>query len=121
MSKAFDRHRFAWRAMVERDFSLSHVAFRLAFVLCELVQEKKGYAYPKIEDLKKRIHVSGSTIKRAIDELEKKGYLHVTSSRGRGHSSEYRLIGENGSRAGSFNDDEKSPRVDFFFRRKGFI
>ena len=52
----------------------------------------EGYCFPSLPEISARTRYSESTVRRAIHDLERLGYLTMTPGSGRGYRSEYQLI-----------------------------
>lgn len=56
------------------DTELSHMA-RAVYMYLKDRSDIKGTCWPSIKNIGKDLHVSQSTVKRALNELEKAGYI----------------------------------------------
>ncbi len=56
------------------DTELSHMA-RAVYMYLKDRSDTKGTCWPKIKSIAKDLNISQSTVKRALNELEKAGYI----------------------------------------------
>lgn len=54
--------------------------------------DQDGHCYPSMPEIVNRTRFSESTVRRAIKNLERDGYLTVKHGQGKGHRSQYQLI-----------------------------
>ena len=66
-----------------RDPELTPLAFMLAYVLADLVNEREGCAWPGITHLAAECHVTGKGVKKVIRSLVERGHLSVEAGVGR--------------------------------------
>lgn len=92
MASSFAREKFLWLDQVRRDPELTPLAFLLAYVLADLVNERDGYAWPGIAHLAAECHVTEKGVKRVIRSLVERGHLSVEFGIGRGRTNRYRWI-----------------------------
>lgn len=82
---------FTWRtAITDRDSSASALERHVALTLSMFMSEAGDSAFPAMETLASRCGRSVSTVRGALRELERKGWLEVEFNRGRGHTNRYR-------------------------------
>jgi hypothetical protein len=77
---------------VRRDPELTPLAFMLAYVLADLVNEREGYAWPSIAHLAVECRVTEKGVKKVIRSLVERGHLCVEAGVGRGRTNRYRWI-----------------------------
>jgi Helix-turn-helix domain len=75
---------------VRADPDLTPLAFMLAYMLADLVNEREGCAWPGIAHLAAECHVTEKGIKKIIRSLVEHGHLHVEVCVGRGRTNRYR-------------------------------
>ncbi len=92
MASSFAHEKFLWLDQVRRDPELTPLAFMLAYVLADLVNEREGYAWPGIAHLAAECHVTGKGVKKVIRSLVEPGHLSVEVGVGRGRTNRYRWI-----------------------------
>jgi hypothetical protein len=93
----FANKKFIWLDQVRADAELTPLAFMLAFVLANLVNEKEGHAWPSVERLAAECHVTENGVKKVIRRLVERGHLCVELGGGRGNTNRYRWIIKTGS------------------------
>lgn len=92
MASSFAREKFLWLDQVRRDPELTPLAFMLAYVLADLVNEREGCAWPGITHLAAECRVTGKGVKKVIRSLVERGHLCVEVGVGRGRTNRYRWI-----------------------------
>ena len=92
MASSVAREKFLWLDQVHRDPELTPLAFMLAYVLADLVNEREGCAWPGIPHLAAECHVTGKGVKKVIRSLVERGHLSVEAGVGRGRTNRYRWI-----------------------------
>ena len=92
MASSFASEKFVWLNQVRSDPELTPLAFMLAYVLADLVNEREGYAWPGIAHLAAECHVTGKGVKKVIRSLVERGHLCVEVGVGRGQTNRYRWI-----------------------------
>jgi hypothetical protein len=92
MASSFAREKFLWLDQVRRDPELTPLAFMLAYVLADLVNEREGCAWPGIAHLAAECRVTGKGVKKVIRSLAAHGHLCVEVGVGRGRTNRYRWI-----------------------------
>jgi hypothetical protein len=92
MASSFAREKFLWLNQVRADPELTPLAFMLAYVLADLVNEREGCAWPGITYLAAECRVTEKGIKKVIRSLVERGHLHVEVGVGRGRTNRYRWI-----------------------------
>ena len=90
--KLFRSEKFVWLNQVRADPELTPLAFMLAYVLADLVNEREGYAWPGIAHLAAECHVTEKGVKKVIRSLVERGHLSVEVGVGRGRTNRYRWI-----------------------------
>ena len=112
MASSFAREKFLWLDQVRRDPDLTPLAFMLAYVLADLVNEREGCAWPGITHLAAECRVTRKGVKKVIRSLVERGHLSVEVGVGRGRTNRYRWIInlEDGRRVGdaSHAQDDRS-------------
>ena len=110
---SFVQANFVWLDQVRADAELTPLAFMLAYVLANLVNDRKGYAWPSVARLAAECHVTKNGVKKVIRRLVERGHLSVELGTGRGKTNCYRWIIKNdrrqNHRAGR-DDDPRSQR-----------
>jgi len=106
---SFAREKFLWLDQVCADPELTPLAFKLAYVLANLVNERQGFAWPSVAHLAAKCRVTENGAKKAIRQLSERGHLSVEFGSGRGKTNHYRWILK-GANAGAVADkrDERS-------------
>ncbi len=94
---SFANKKFIWLDQVRADAELTPLAFMLAFVLANLVNEQEGHAWPSVERLASECHVTENGVKKVIRRLVERGHLCVELGGGRGNTNRYRWIIKTGS------------------------
>ena len=89
---SFVRAKFLWLDQVSADPELTPLAFRLAYVLANLVNEREGYAWPSVAHLASKCRVTENGVKKVIRRLTERGHLSVEFGSGRGKTNRYRWI-----------------------------
>jgi hypothetical protein len=89
---SFAREKFVWLDQVRADPELTPLAFMLAYVLANLVNEREGHAWPSIARLAAECRVSETSVKQVIRRLVARGHLSVELGIGRGKTNRYRWI-----------------------------
>jgi hypothetical protein len=89
---SFAREKFVWLDQVRADAELTPLAFMLAYVLANLVNDRKGYAWPSVARLAAECHVTENGVKKVIRYLVERGHLSVELGTGRGKTNHYRWI-----------------------------
>lgn len=102
-SVSFARDKFVWLDQVRADPALTPLAFMIAYVLANLVNEREGYAWPSIARLAADCRVTERGVQRIIRGLVECGHLSVESGIGRGETNRYRWIVKN---------DNGAPRIE---------
>lgn len=82
---------FTWRTAVTGDGSDATALERhVALTLALFMSEAGDSAFPSVATLAGRCARSESTVRGALRELERKGWLDTAANRGRGHTNVYR-------------------------------
>jgi len=92
MASSFAREKFVWLNQVRSDPELTPLAFMLAYVLADLINEREGYAWPGIAYLAAECRVTEKGVKKVIRKLVERGHLSVEVGVGRGRTNRYRWI-----------------------------
>jgi hypothetical protein len=92
MASSFAREKFLWLNQVRSDPELTPLAFMLAYVLADLVNEREGCAWPGVVHLASQCHVTEKGVKKVIRSLAERGHLSVEAGIGRGRTNRYRWI-----------------------------
>jgi len=98
---------------------LPALQMRLCVMLTSLYSERRGAAWPSLEQITATLGASSFGVRKAIKALEEIGLIEVTRSRGRGHANEYRPCFDRipegsiyelkkGNPSCTFNEEEKS-------------
>ncbi len=96
---SFAREKFVWLDQVRADPELTPLAFMLAYVIANLVNEREGYAWPSVARLAAECRVTENGVKKIIRRLVERGHLSVELGIGRGKTNRYRwLLIENDAR-----------------------
>jgi hypothetical protein len=90
MASSFAREKFVWLNQVRADPDLTPLAFMLAYVLSDFVNEREGCAWPGIAHLAAECHVTEKGVKKVIRSLVERGHLSVEVGVGRGRTNRYR-------------------------------
>jgi len=80
---SFTRAKFLWLEQVCADPELTPLAFKLAYVLANLVNEREGFAWPSIGHLAVKCRVTENGVKKAIQRLTECGHLSIELGAGR--------------------------------------
>jgi hypothetical protein len=89
---SFAREKFLWLDQVRADAQLTPLAFMLAYVLANLVNEREGYAWPSVGRLAAECHVTEAGARKVIRRLIERGHLSVEVGTGRGKTNRYRWM-----------------------------
>ncbi|BAQ44259.1 MULTISPECIES: hypothetical protein [Methylobacterium] len=82
---------FLWLRQIARHAGLTPLGYRVAIEISQCVDRRKGYAHPSHEMLADALDASRRGIQLAVKQLQDRGHLDVTVSRGAGHANRYRL------------------------------
>ena len=85
------------------DPELTPLAFKLAYVLANLVNERQGCAWPSVAHLASKCRVTENGVKKVVRQLSERGHLSVEFGSGRGKTNRYRWI-LNGANTGGVSD-----------------
>ncbi|MGD9541833.1 MAG: helix-turn-helix domain-containing protein [Methylocystis sp.] len=88
----FHRDKFLWLEQVHADPLLTPLAFRLAYVLADLVNEGTGYAWPSVAFLAAECRATERGVQKIVRQLIEHGHLFVEFGQGRGETNRYRWI-----------------------------
>lgn len=116
-SAKFHREKFLWLEQVHADPELTPLAFRLAYVLANLVNEREGFAWPSIAHLAAKCRVTENGVKKVIRRLTERGHLFVEFETGRGKTNRYRWIVKGDKARGGVGDPDESQETSG--RQKG--
>lgn len=95
------REVFVWQRQIAEDGELTLLAHRVAIMISQLVDRRKGYAYVAHEKLRTMLKISRKGvakpasrrgIQNAIQQLTERGYLDVEVGRSNGVANRYRLV-----------------------------
>lgn len=89
---SFRREKFLWLEQVRADPALTPLAFMLAYVLADFVNEREGCAWPSIARLAAECRVTERGVQKVIRRLVERGHLTVELGNGRGETNRYRWI-----------------------------
>jgi hypothetical protein len=109
---SFGRDKFVWLDQVHADPALTPIAFMIAYVLANLVNEREGFAWPSIARLAAECRVTERGVQKIIRRLVECGHLCVERGGGRGETNRYRWIikSDNGApRRGKARDGDRRP------------
>jgi DNA-binding transcriptional regulator YhcF (GntR family) len=90
MAHPFHRNKMRWLNAVIYDCGVSPMSCRIAYLIADHLNSVSGIAWPSIDRMAGRLCISTKTAQRAIKELECRGWLSVSRSRGRTRSNRYR-------------------------------
>ncbi len=79
-----------WQDRMAFDRDLSNMAFRVGYAISWHLNRYSGDTYVGRKTIAEKLGVTVKSVDRAIKELEAKGHLEVTHSRGRSNSNNYR-------------------------------
>lgn len=105
------KDKLLWYDALTFDVALSHRSARVAHAIGTHLNKWSGATFISHDTLAKRLGVDAKTIARAIAELERRGHLSVTRSKGRGNANVYRPIIPNDARERSDDPVTKNPTV----------
>jgi len=105
----FPRAKFLWLDQVSADPALTPLAFRLAYVLANLVNEREGYAWPSVARLAAKCRVTENGVKKVIRRLSERGHLAVEFGSGRGKTNRYRWIVKEANAGGTPSKQDGPP------------
>ena len=89
---SFAREKFLWLEQVRADAELTPLAFMLAYVLADLINERLGCAWPSIARLAADCRVTERGVQKVLRRLVERGHLSVELGNGRGETNRYRWI-----------------------------
>ncbi|MBM3652094.1 MAG: helix-turn-helix domain-containing protein [Alphaproteobacteria bacterium] len=89
---SFHREKFRWLDQLRADPELTPLAFLLAYVLADLVNAQRGYAWPSIARLASECRVTERGVQKIIRRLVECGHLSVELGQGRRETNHYRWI-----------------------------
>lgn len=89
---SFVRDKFLWLDQVRADPELTPLAFMLAYVIANLVNEREGFAWPSVARLASECRVTENGVKKVIRRLVERGHLSVEFGIGRGKTNRYRWV-----------------------------
>ncbi|MCJ2057651.1 hypothetical protein MKL09_13925 [Methylobacterium sp. J-048] len=82
---------FLWLKQVAQDPDLPPLGYRLAIIISQCVDRRKGYAHPSHSQLQEALGASRRGIQKTVAALELRDHLGVTVGRGAGHANRYKL------------------------------
>ena len=94
-NRSFVREKFVWLDQVRADPELTPLAFMLAYVIANLVNEREGFAWPSVAHLASECRVTERGIQKVIARLVERGHLSVEHGNGRGETNRYRWMVRN--------------------------
>jgi len=104
---SFAREKFVRLDQVRADPELTPLAFMLAYVIANLVNEREGYAWPSVARLAAECRATENGVKKIIRRLVERGHLSVELGIGRGKTNRYRwLLIENDARRDAEGQNE---------------
>ncbi|MGA3064262.1 MAG: helix-turn-helix domain-containing protein [Methylocystis sp.] len=104
---SFAREKFVRLDQVRADPELTPLAFMLAYVIANLVNEREGYAWPSVARLAGECRATENGVKKIIRRLVERGHLSVELGIGRGKTNRYRwLLIENDARRDAEGQNE---------------
>ena len=109
---SFAREKFVWLDQVRADSELTPLAFMLAYVLANLVNEREGYAWRSVARLAAECHVTEAGVKKVIRRLVERGHVSVELGNGRGKTNRYRWIISDNSPNSSHHEPDELRQTD---------
>ena len=104
------REKFVWLDQVRADPELTPLAFMLAYVIANLVNEREGFAWPSVAHLASECRVTERGIQKVIARLVERGHLSVEHGNGRGETNRYRWMVRNQDDARAIDEGQKECR-----------
>ena len=89
---SFAREKFVWLDQVRADPELTPLAFMLAYVIANHVNEREGFAWPSVARLASECRVTERGVQKVIARLVERGRLSVEHGNGRSETNRYRWI-----------------------------
>jgi Helix-turn-helix domain len=86
---SFSSKRARWTERVARDQGLTHLAFRVAYLLGCHMNKVTGDAWPSQKLLARELGVTVRAVQVSLDALVAAGYLLVDVAKGRSHTNRY--------------------------------
>jgi DNA-binding transcriptional MocR family regulator len=90
--KAFDAKKFAWLDRLSRDTDISHLQFRLAYLIGSHLNSATGDAWPSQEYLATALDVTIRAVQVNSQAIAERGYLRIEVGTGRGNTNRYAPI-----------------------------
>ena len=109
-NRSFVREKFVWLDQVRADPELTPLAFMLAYVIANLVNEREGFAWPSVARLASECRVTERGVQKVIARLVERGHLSVEHGNGRGETNRYRWIVRNQDSAQGIEESQKECR-----------
>ena len=106
--RAFVAQKLGWLDVVVRDPRVSHLEFRLAYLISGYLNQTTGDAWPSQPRLAKELGVSTRSVQRCLDALVDLGHLRVEVGRGRNRTNRYAPT-ENTTPTSSFKVENTTP------------
>ncbi len=107
---SFAREKFIWLDQVRADPELTPLAFLLAYVIANLVNEREGFAWPSVARLASECRVTERGVQKVIARLVECGHLSVERGNGRGETNRYRWVVRNEDSAQGIEESQKECR-----------
>ena len=107
---SFAREKFIWLDQVRADPELTPLAFMLAYVIANLVNEREGFAWPSVARLASECHVTKRGVQKVIARLVERGHLSVEHGNGRGETNRFSWIVRNQESVKGIEESRKERR-----------
>ena len=107
---SFVREKFIWLDQVRADPELTPLAFMLAYVIANLVNEREGFAWPSVARLASECHVTERGVQKVIARLVERGHLSVEHGNGRGETNRFSWIVRNQESVKGIEESQKERR-----------
>jgi len=88
---AFHHGRHRWLGQLARDHNLPGAAVRVAILLWEKMNARRGYAWPSLAYIGRELKMHRSTVIRSLRILSDRGWINKSKRGGRHRSNEYRI------------------------------
>ncbi len=109
-NRSFVRDKFVWLDQARADPELTALAFMLAYMLANLVNEGEGFAWPSVARLAVECRVTERGVQKVIARLVERGHLSVEFGSGRGETNRYRWILNNDDGAQGIEERQNERR-----------
>lgn len=121
--RSFVAQKLGWLDVVVRDPKVSHLEFRLAYLISGYLNQTTGDAWPSQPRLAQELGVTTRSVQRCMDALVELGHLRVEVGRGRNRTNRYApaenttpmspLVAENTTRVSSLTAGKHDTHVAF--------